>query len=294
MDFLQKKYRCNNIIITFDCVNKSWRKLYTHTSNTEKVTHKIYKAGRREGLTFSESEKLAEFDKSIQRFVNFFKTQTTVLCLQENYLEGDDLIAGYVQMFKKDDHVIYSSDKDFMQLINSIDGNVILVESSKDTERTLDDWSGDPKLFLFEKCFRGEQRGGDNVQSAYPRLLRTKIIKAYTDNFLQTNIMNNKFTVGDIDHNGEPVVYEYRTGDLFEENKMLMGLSNQPQNIRELIYNSILKSINEQKYSRFDYMGFLKFCKLHGMDRAIKEKDRFMNVLSSPYLASTPSPSFLG
>jgi 5'-3' exonuclease len=168
MQWLSSKYKVDNVVVTFDCSNWSWRKLYTSDKNTEKVTHRKYKAGRHEKMTEKEKAKLDEFKGSIDRYYEFFKTQTSVLTLQGNYLEGDDLVAGYIQGHPEDDHIIYSSDKDFMQLINSIDGNVTLVESQKDTERTLDDWNNNPDLFLFEKCFRGEPRGGDNVQNAYP------------------------------------------------------------------------------------------------------------------------------
>ena len=278
---LYKKYDIDNIAIVFDCYNRSWRKVYTSRHNIDKVTNKPYKGGRRENMTPSEKKKIEAFDEHLYIFAEFFRTQTTILSLIGDYLEADDIIAGYVQRFNKDDHVIYSADKDFLQLINTIDGTVTLVESQKDTERNLNDWNGDPELFLFEKCFRGEGRGGDNVQSAYPRLLKTKIHKAYTDAFLYNNIINNEFDVGDIDNAGNPVVYTYKTGDLLKENKLLMGLNHQPEPIRKLIDDAIDDAI--ENIGKFDYVKFLKFCHRQGIDRVIKEKDKFIEILNKGY-----------
>lgn len=281
MQFLANKYKVDNTIIVFDCENDSWRKLYTSEKNPEKVTHKKYKDGRRETLTRKEREKLSAFDDSMQDFINFIRTQTSIICAQGKYLEGDDLIAGFVHMYPKSDHVIYSSDKDFMQLINSIEGEVTLVENQKDTERSLDDWDGNPELFLFEKCFRGEPRGGDNIQNAYPRIPRKKILSAFEDDFLKNNIFSHTFEVTDMNNNGEPVVYKYETRKIFKENQLLMDLTKQPLAIKELIEKAIDAAIEHQ--GRFDYMGFLRFCRKNGMELMIKEKDKFVRVLSKRF-----------
>lgn len=284
MQHLASRYKIDNVIVVFDCFNKGWRKVYTSNLNPEKVTHRKYKAGRRENLSPSDEKKLKEFDASLHRYVDFFKTQTSIVCLQGNSLEGDDLIAGYVQKFPHDDHVIYSSDKDFMQLINSITGTVTLVESQKDTERTLTEYNNDPELFLFEKCFRGEPRGGDNVQNAYPRLAKKKIFAAYDDDFMKTNIFNNEFVVTELDANDTLLEFKYRTGDLFKENKVLMGLSHQPNYIRNMINVTIDEGI--ENVGQFNYIPFLQFCKNHGMDAVIKERDKFIEVLAKRYVES--------
>ena len=281
MQFLSNEYNVDNVVIVFDCPNKSWRKIYTSDGNPHKVTHKKYKAGRREQLSFSMKEKLSEFDDSIKNFIDFFKTQTRILCLRGDYLEGDDIIAGYVQRLSKDNHVIYSSDKDFLQLVNSIEGDVTLVEAQKDTIRSLNDWNQDPQLFLFEKMFRGEGRGGDNIQNAYPRLSRKKIIQAYSDDFLFNNIKNHEFEIVDITPDGEPISYKYVTGDLLKENKLLMDLTAQPDNIRDLINQTITDGINS--IGHFNYMSFLKFCKRNGMEMAIKDKDKFISIMNKKY-----------
>ncbi len=281
IQYLQTKYDTDNVVVVFDCENQSWRKLYTTSYNTAKVTHRTYKGGRREKLTPSEKKKIEEFDASIYKYAEFYKTQTTLPCFCGDYLEGDDLIAGYVQRFPDDNHVIYSADKDFLQLINSIEGTVTLVESQKDTERSLSDWNGDPELFMFEKCFRGEPRGGDNVQNAYPRLLKKKIHAAYTDSYLFSNLENYEFKVSDMDRDGNPMVHTYRTGDLLKENRLLMSLIDQPEPIKNLINAEITRGIDNR--GTFEYMTFLRFCRRYDMDKAIKEKAKFINLLSLGY-----------
>jgi hypothetical protein len=282
---LHKKYEPDNIIIVFDCKNASWRKVYTSAKNPSKITHRKYKGGRRENLSPIDEKKLKEFEENLHQYTEFFTDHTSLLCLENNYLEGDDLIAGYVQMFPHDDHVIYSSDKDFLQLVNSISGNVTLVESQKDTERSLEEWDNDPELFLFEKCFRGEPRGGDNVQNAYPRLLRKKIFAAYNDDFLFNNLLNNEFVVEETNENNDIVQYHYKTGDLLNENRLLMGLNHQPDYIKDLIQETIIKAIESPK--RFNMVGFIHFCKNHGMDRALREKGKFSSILSRAYVKSS-------
>ena len=98
---------------------------------------------------------------------------------------------------------------------------------------------------------------------------------------IQINIINNEFDVGDIDSAGNPVVYTYKTGDLFKENKLLMGLNHQPEAIRQLIDNAIDDGI--ENVGKFDYVKFLKFCHRQGIDRAIKEKDKFIAILNKGY-----------
>jgi hypothetical protein len=108
---------------------------------------------------------------------------------------------------------------------------------------------------------------------------------SYTDEYALTNIMNNEFVVEDLDDDGNLVSYNYITKDLFRENRLLMGLAHQPPHIRSVIDATIINGI--ETIGKFEYMGFLRFCKAHGMDAAIKEKDKFLNLLSGRYVISS-------
>lgn len=278
--FLHERFKCNNTVLVFDSPGDSWRSVYTSDNNPNKITHRKYKDGRRKNLTPSEKAKLDEFSANIDEIVNFFRTYTTVVCLQKKYLEADDLIAGYVQIFNNHEHVIYSSDKDFLQLISG--DHIKLVEPSEDSERTLDEWNGDPKLFLFEKCFRGEPYASDNVQNAYPRLRRDKILKSYEDDYLLNNLMSHEFKVEDIDSNGELKTYEYVTRDIFKENMYLMSLRAQPKSVKELIYDSIMKA--RENRPEYNHRGILVYMKDNGMIEAIQNMANMVHSLHNKEL----------
>jgi 5'-3' exonuclease len=267
-----RKYKAHDIVLAFDYPN-SWRKIYTKQS-PDCVTHKIYKGTRRQKMTEKDKAKMAEFDTHIQEFCDLLKTKSGVIVLQEKYLEADDLIAGYIQKFPEDKHILISADKDFMQLLNK--GDVTLVEPNEDKERNLDEWEGNPDLFIFEKCIRGD--AGDNVQSSYPRLRKTKIVQAFTDPVARVNIMNNEFDVEELGPDGQLVTHHYKTQELFEENELLMDLTKQPDYIRELIFKSIDKSINNR--GKFDYFHFLKFLGKHELNNIINDYEQFVPLLS--------------
>jgi hypothetical protein len=280
---LKDRYKPDDVIIAFDCKNDSWRKVYTSDKNKDKVTHRLYKDGRNRSLSESKKQKLKEFTDNFSDFVEFFKTQTNILCLQADYLEADDLIAGYVQAHPEDDHIIFSSDKDFMQLINSVGGKVTLVEPVKFEERSLDEWNNDPELFLFEKFFRGEGFGKDNIQSAYPRLRKTEIFKAYEDDYHFNNLMEHTFVVEEVGEH-EPIEHNYVTRDLFEENKLLIDLKRQPKYIRNIIDKTIKES-NENRGS-FYLFDFIAFTKRFGMSQILVDKEQYFDFISSRYLTS--------
>lgn len=280
---LKDYHKPDDVVIVWDCPNNSWRKTYTSPKNTEKVTHRLYKDGRHSTLSESKKEKLQQYVQNLNDFAEFFRTQTSILCLQANHLEGDDLIAGFVQAHPDDDHVILSSDKDFIQLIGSINGEVKLIEPTKYEERSLDEWNGDPNLFIFEKCFRGEGYGRDNIQSAYPRLLKKKIFAAYEDDYLLNNIMEHTFVVEETkeDH---IVEHNYTTRNLFNENRLLMDLSAQPPYIRKLIDQEIAES--DANRGKFDFFKFVKFCKKYEMNQMLRDKHQYFDFIASPYRTS--------
>jgi hypothetical protein len=280
---LKDKYKPDDIVIVWDCSNNSWRKAYTSPKNLKKVTHRLYKDGRNRTLSEGKKEKLKQYVDNLNSFAEFFRTQTNILCLQANYLEGDDLIAGFVQTHPDDDHVILSSDKDFMQLINSINGDVTLIEPTKYEERSLEEWNNDPELFLFEKKFRGEGYGKDNIQSAYPRLRKKDIFNAYEDDYLFNNLMEHTFIVEETreDH---IIEHKYTTRDLFKENELLIDLKKQPPYIRNLIQ----QEIDESNANRgdFDLFDFVQFCKKFEMSQMLVDKHQYFDFISSTYLTS--------
>lgn len=264
-------YPADDVVMAFDSL--SWRKLYTSDLN-ECVTHKKYKGTRRQNLTPAQKERLQSFDEHVTEFAEMLKNETSVLVLRQKYLEADDLISGYIQMHPGMEHVLVSSDKDYMQLLER--NNLTIVDPDSGNPRSLADWNNDPNFFMFEKCLRGDT--SDNVMSAYPRL-RSKVIKeAFNDEYVKQNVMNHEFKVLVNSKDGSVEEKSYITKDIFDENNFLMNLYEQPDNIKTLMLNSINKSIANR--SRFNYVKFMRFCGRHQLTNILDSIDQFVPVLS--------------
>lgn len=264
------KFKPLRMVCVFD--DSSWRKIYTNKANP--ITHKKYKGHRKKDKTPKELEKLKKLDNHIKEFKEFLYNHSTVKVLCKKFLEADDLISGYVQMFPAENHIIVSSDKDFLQLVCD---NVSLYNPVEDKFRNLKEWNDDPKLFLFEKLFRGDS--GDNVISSYPRLRKTKIEQAYTDDYKFNNLMQHTFEIEDIDaESGDLKKYTYTTKDLYEENRLLMDLKAQPDNIKQLINSSIHEEL--ERKSGFSLFHFLKFCGKYELQRLIDESANFVRMFT--------------
>ena len=266
---LFNKFKPKKIVIAFD--SSSWRKTYTKNRDLC-ISHKIYKAHRKSKLEPKIKEKLELLEKELNHFCEALKLHTSIIVLKRKMLEGDDLIAGYVHKHPEQKNIIVSSDKDYMQLINE---NVKLYNPIKDEFRTLDEYNNDAKYFLFEKCIRGD--AGDNVISSYPRLRKTKIQKAFEDEFEKNNVMNNTFETEDM-KDGVLVKYSYKTSELFEENKLLMSLFDQPEEIKLIIEETIDEAIKSR--NRFALFEFLKFCNKYNMFKVVEYLEQYKPFLN--------------
>jgi len=238
-----KQFQPHKIIMTFDRPN--WRKEYTESDQC--ISGKIYKGHRRQKMTPSEKAKYERFKEHLTDFENMMREHTSVVCCAGDGLEADDLVALFVQMHPDDELIVVSGDKDLMQLLDH--DNIRLIDPATGKDRTLDEWGGDRDLFIFEKCFRGD--AGDNVQSALPRIKKTRIMKAYNDPFERANVMNETWI-----HpvTGKEMVVKH----LFKENELLMDLTQQPDEVRKNAIKIILKEMdNPGKYSYFHFMKFL-------------------------------------
>lgn len=259
-----KKYKPDKVIMVYDRPN--WRKDYTQSD--ECISGKLYKGNRRKDMTQKERAKYELFLSHLKEFEELMKEHTSVICLAAMGLEADDLAAGFVQMYSSDDNeiVVISTDKDYIQMLGF--PNVTLLNPAKDEERTLEEWEGDVELFMFEKCIRGD--AGDNVQSAYPRVRKTRILKAWNDPLERVNMMHETWT----NHEGKEMVVK----EVFKENEMLMDLRKQPEKYRNLIKKTIVKEMeNPGEYSYFHFMRFLGKYK---MERVAKQAETFAQMLS--------------
>ena len=180
-----RNFKPHKVVMAFD--RSSWRKAYT--ANELCISGKPYKGNRRQNMTPAEKEMLVRFMNHLNEFEMMMTKQTSVVCLAGDGLEADDLVAGVVKMFPDDEVIIVSADKDFIQLLRGENVKLIDPASGKDRRLLLnEEYHGDVDYFMFEKCIRGDI--GDNVQSAFPGVRKTRIKKAYTDAFEQVNLMN--------------------------------------------------------------------------------------------------------
>lgn len=272
--YLNKYYRqfkANEIIMVFD-PELSWRKAYTKNKDAA-YTKKVYKANRRKDLTPSQIERFKVFDEHVDSFHKLLQEKTGVITLRKKYIECDDFIARITQLYPDDKHIIISADKDFMQLLGN--KNVTLIDPATDKPRDLSEWDNDAQYFIFEKCIRGDI--GDNVQSSYPRLRKNKIIEAYNNDLSRTNIMQHQFEVEWLD-NGVLQKHTYETGRLFEENRFLMDLTQQPEPIIKIMDAEIELALNNR--GKFDYMGFLRYCGSLQLQSIVKDIANFVPLLS--------------
>lgn len=275
VNFNYKKFACDETVLAFDG-KKNWRKSYTRRS-PDVVTYKQYKGNRREELTDSEKAKLAKFDEHVVEFREIITKYTGLLVLFNDHLEADDMIAGYVQSRPKEKHIIVSQDRDFLQLQRQ--PNVFQEDPKTKKKLTLEEYDDDPDYFMFQKNIRGDI--GDWVMSSYPRVRVEKIKAAYENEYERTNMMKNKFKVKYVDEkSGETKIEEFITGEVFDENEMLMDLSKQPQGIRDLITESLQDSVDNR--GRYDMLKFLKFCGRHDLQHLIQNITKYTAMLKGP------------
>ena len=266
-------YSPDNVVMTFD--DYSWRKEYTKDLS-KCVTNKKYKGHRRQDQTPKQKRMQQMLEDHMEEFYEILRDKTSVITLKRKYLEGDDLMAAWVQMHREDNNVVVSGDQDMIQLLRY--EGVTIVNPANGQERTLKDWEDDPDLFLFEKCIRGEQKTNDNIQSSYPRLRRDRLVKAYHDEYERNNVMNHTFVqLEEVDDDYEDV--EYRTGDLFKENQLLMDLRKQPKNVKVLMGKTIMSA--KENRGKYHHVKFLKFCTVNELQKIIERIEDYVPMLSS-------------
>lgn len=268
-----RKIQPDQVAVAFEGQN-NWRKEYTASADC--VSKRQYKANR------VKDDSMIPFFELIKSFEGLARQHTSLVCLSHPRLEGDDVIAAYAQYYsaKGDEVIILSGDKDFIQLLKL--PGVSLMNPDDGKLRGTDKKTGeriDPDYFIFEKCIRGD--AGDNVMSAYPRVRATKIEAAFKDEYARTNLFNETWEFSD-PSTGEKRTY--RVGDLFTENEKLMDLFKQPEDIRQIMVETVEhESLHHGQFSLFH---FQKFCAKFGLRKIADEAQHFIELFSSTGLKS--------
>ena len=275
--------------VVFCLEGRSWRKDY----------YEPYKRNRKEtrdAMTPQQQEEDTLFWEIFDEFKDFVTEKTNCTVMRHPQLEADDLIAGWVQSHPNDNHVIISTDGDFAQLIapnvrqyNGVSNTTITHEGYFDDKgKSVIDKktkeakpAPDPAFMLFEKCMRGDT--SDNVFSAYPGVRKkgTKnkvgLIEAFEDKSTKGYNWNNMMLQRWTDHNGD----EHRVLDDYNRNVVLCDLTAQPDDIREIIDNTIAEV--EPKDVTQVGMRLMKFCAKWDMQRIADQAASYAEPLQAKY-----------
>jgi len=294
--------------ITLNSIKKAWQDFegshvvfFLEGRSWRKDFYKPYKAQRtaaRAAHTEREAEEERVFWEAFDTFKDFVTEKTNCTVLQHPRLEADDLIAGWIQSHPSDNHVIISTDTDFVQLIapnvkqyNGVTETTITHEGYFDKKglSVIDKKTNeakvapDPQWLLFEKCMRGDT--SDNVFSAYPgvREKGTKnkvgLREAYSDRDSKGYSWNNMMLQRWSDHNGQ----EHRVLDDYERNRHLIDLTAQPEDIRQIMFETITTATQANKNVSQVGIRLMKFCNLYDLKKIADQAQAYAEPLNARY-----------
>jgi len=288
INLVYKKFPADHVVFALE--GRSWRKDF----------YKPYKANRAEAraaLTEEQAEEDRLFWESYDNLTKYLREGTNCSVIRHEHAEADDVIARWIAMHPQDDHVIISSDTDFIQLLapNVTQYNGITNEHHtlngifndkgarvKDKKTKQDKTVPDPKWLLFEKCMRGDT--SDNVFSAYPGV-RTKGTKnkvglqeAFEDHDKKGYAWNNLMLQKWLDHNGE----EHRVLDDYNRNVTLVDLTAQPQDIKHKVDTAICEQVSHKDIGQVG-VRFMKFCGRFELTKASEQAEQYARWLNETY-----------
>ncbi len=276
--------------VVFCLEGRSWRKDFYEP-------YKRNRAESRAALTAKEQEEDKLFWEAFDEFKSFITDKTNCTVLHHPQLEADDLIAGFIQSHPNEKHVIISTDSDFYQLIapnvgqyNGVQEHHITHEGIFDAKGKLvkDKKTGEakdapnPEWLLFEKCMRGDT--SDNVFSAYPgvRVKGTKnkvgLTEAFEDRNSKGYAWNNLMLQRWVDHEGK----EHRVKEDYERNRILIDLSAQPAEIKNLIQRTIEVDCVPKDISQVG-IRMLKFCNTWDMKKIADNIQQYAEPFQAKY-----------
>jgi 5'-3' exonuclease len=281
----------NGSHVIFCLEGRSWRKDYY-------APYKRNRQDARDALSPKDAEEDKVFWETFDDFKDYIHEKTNCTVLQNPQLEADDLIAGWVQSHPSDNHIIISTDGDFAQLIapnvkqyNGVTGVTTTHEGYFDEKgkRVKDKKTGEekaapnPEWLLFEKCMRGDT--SDNVFSAYPGV-RTKgtknkvgLTEAFEDRNSKGWAWNNMMLQRWTDHEGA----EHRVLDDYSRNITLCDLTAQPENIKQLITDTIQAEIDKEKNISQVGIRLIKFCATYDLVKVSEQAQSYSDPLNARY-----------
>jgi hypothetical protein len=270
--------------VVFCLEGRSWRKDYYEP-------YKRNRSDARAAKTVKEQEEDELFWETFDNFKNFVIEKTNCTVLQHPQLEADDLIAGFIQSHPDDNHIIISTDSDFVQLIAKNVSQYNGVLEHHITHGGIFDKKGklvfdnktkapkaipDPQWLLFEKCIRGDS--SDNVFSAFPKVRKTKLEEAFRDRDNKGFAWNNLMLQRWVDHLG----VEHRVLEDYERNRQLIDLTMQPADIKQAIKETIDSGTVPKEVTQVG-IRLLKFCNLYDLQKISDQVQSYAEPLNAKY-----------
>ena len=283
-----KRFEADHVV--FGLEGRSWRKDF----------YKPYKANRavaRAALTETQQEEDKMFWETYDNLTKYLSERTNCSVIRHENAEADDIIARWIALHPQDEHIIISSDTDFVQLIaanvkqyNGITDELITLEGIFDAKgkAVIDKKTKEPKStpnpqwLLFEKCMRGDS--SDNVFSAYPGV-RTKGTKnkvglqeAFADKDKKGYNWNNMM----LQRWSDPDGVEHRVLDDYERNRTLIDLTAQPEDVKATVDAAIREQISHKDVGQVG-VRFMQFCGKYELNKCSESADSFGRWMNETY-----------
>ena len=279
--------------VVFCLEGRSWRKDHYAPYKRQRTEARAAQSPR-------EAEEDRVFWETFDQFKEFITDKTNCTVLHNQQLEADDLIAGWIQSHPNDTHVIISTDGDFAQLIapNVKQYNGVSQVTTthlgyfddkgkpvKDKKTNEVKPAPNPEWLLFEKCMRGDT--SDNIFSAYPgvRVKGTKnkvgLTEAFEDRANKGWAWNNLMLQRWTDHEG----VEHRVLDDYNRNKLLCDLTEQPEEIRKIINETINTATTAEKNIPQVGIRLMKFCAAYDLQKINEQVQSYADPLNARYIA---------
>ena len=283
-----RRFAADHVIFALE--GRSWRKDFY-------PPYKRNRAEARAALTESEQEEDRVFWETYDIFTKYLTEQTNCSVIRHERAEADDVIARWIALHPHDQHVIVSSDTDFVQLVasnvdqyNGITDELITLRGilNEQGKPVIDKKTKEPKAapdpgwLLFEKCMRGDPT--DNVFSAYPGVRakgtrnRVGLQEAYADRGAKGYAWNNLMLQRWTDHDG----VEHRVLDDYQRNRTLVDLTAQPDDIKNLVDAAICAQISHKDIGQVG-VRFMKFCGRFELTRVSESAEHYATWLNKTY-----------
>ena len=289
------QHQTDHVVFCMD--GRSWRKDYFDAYKRNRISAKNLKPAK-------EIEADEYFFSTMNEFVAFLHERTNCTVLHEKISEADDLIARFVALHPNDEHIMVTSDMDYVQLLqdnvtmyDAMNGYTItpggitndkgqrIAFSLKNDgkikyEKPNAEFVPDPEWIekaKFLKIVRGDT--SDNIPSVLPKVRQVRLDKIFNDRNKKGYEWNNFILESWIDGFGE----SHKVKDLYDRNTVLVDLTKQPDAIKLTMDNYIGSALTEPKDCKNIGFHFMKFAARHELKQVLDNSQAIMPFLSASY-----------